>query len=135
MTTPQLRRALRGWLTWDVFATLAFVTIGRHAHGHVDDLRGVLATWWPFGAGVAVGWLLVRSRGHTLWPGGVVVWLSTLTVGMALRLVAHQGVVWLFVFVAGAFLALFLVAPRLAARLLGGAGRGPRGRSPIATSE
>ncbi|ACU53742.1 conserved hypothetical protein [Acidimicrobium ferrooxidans DSM 10331] len=104
----------RSWIAWDIVATLIFVVIGRHAHGHSEQLIGVWRTWWPFLVGTLVGFLLVRRRTGQVWPGGIVVWASTVTLGMVLRLLSHQGVVWLFVAVAGSFLGLFLVGPRLA---------------------
>ena len=44
---------------------------------------------------------------------GVIVWASTLVVGMALRAVSGQGVQPSFVIVAGLFLALFLIGWRV----------------------
>jgi hypothetical protein len=106
------------WLAWDLVATLAFVAAGLHAHGHRETPANLLQVWWPFGVGLALGWFIARHRAATLWPGGTLVWASTLAVGMLLRLASHQGVVWLFVAVAGGFLALFLLAPRAAADLV-----------------
>lgn len=106
------------WLVWDIVATLTFVVIGMHAHGHRLALSAVATVWWPFAAGLGVGWLLARSRAGEFWPGGAVVWLTTLGLGMVLRLATHQGVVWLFVAVAGFFLAVFLLTPRLLAAMV-----------------
>lgn len=114
----------RGWLAWDILATLVFVVIGRHAHGHSEHLIGVWRTWWPFLLGTLIGSVLARRRSGDLWPGGVVVWASTVILGMLLRLASHQGVVWLFVAVAASFLALFLLGPRLVWSLRGRVHRG-----------
>jgi hypothetical protein len=41
----------------DVAATLVFVLIGRGSHNEDPTLTGLLVTWWPFLAALAVGWV------------------------------------------------------------------------------
>jgi membrane protein implicated in regulation of membrane protease activity len=51
-----------------------------------------------------------------LVPSGIAVWLSTVAVGMVLRVVAGQGTAVSFIIVALCFLGLFLLGWRLLAR-------------------
>jgi len=100
----------------DILCVVVFVAIGRSVHGHPATVRGLLGTAWPFLVGTAAGWVASRawSRPFGLAPTGVAVWASTLVLGMLLREAANQGVDPIFVGVAGAFLALFLLGWRLA---------------------
>ncbi|GAA1901462.1 DUF3054 domain-containing protein [Lapillicoccus jejuensis] len=112
-TTPVAVAALL-----DVVVVLVFAAVGRASHGEQDAVTGVLAVAWPFLAGAAVGWAVARLRGR--WPldvrcDGVLVWASTLVLGMLLRVVSGAGTAPSFVVVAGLFLALTLLGWRLLA--------------------
>jgi hypothetical protein len=102
----------------DVVAVLVFVVIGRSTHDHGERLSGVAATSWPFLVGLAVGWALLvwRGRRGTSVVDGVVVALSTVALGMALRVVAGQGTALAFVIVATGFLGACMVGWRLLLR-------------------
>lgn len=97
----------------DAALVLVFVLIGRGSHGE-NVLAGALVTFWPFLAGLVVGWLLVVAlrRPAALWPTGVVVWAATLVLGMVLRVVSSQGIAVSFVIVAAVVLAVFLLGWR-----------------------
>jgi hypothetical protein len=82
-------RAVRLAAVIDCCCVLAFVLIGRSAHAHGESLGGVASTAWPFLAGLAGGWLGTRA------------WRRPLAMAPA-----------------GAFLGLFLLGWRLAARLI-----------------
>jgi peptidoglycan/LPS O-acetylase OafA/YrhL len=99
----------------DFILILTFAAIGRDAHARGETVVGVLSTAWPFLAGAAVAWLLLRvwRRPLALWPAGVAVWLGTVAIGMALRAVTGQTVVLPFVIVALLSLAVFLLGYRL----------------------
>jgi FtsH-binding integral membrane protein len=101
----------------DACMVLAFVVIGRASHHQADGLAGVIRTFWPFLAGLAVGEVATRSwkRPMALVPTGVGVWLSTVALGMILRVVAGQGTAVAFILVALAFLGLFLLGWRIIA--------------------
>jgi Protein of unknown function (DUF3054) len=101
----------------DVICVLIFVVIGRANHHAGESLAGVASTAWPFLAGLAVGELVTLSwrRPFALVPTGVGVWLATVAVGQALRVVAGQGTEPDFIAVSAAFLGLFLLGWRLAA--------------------
>jgi hypothetical protein len=103
----------------DVVLVLAFVLIGRGSHGE-NVVGGALVTFWPFAAGLVVGWLacVAWRRPQAVWPTGVVVWAATLVVGMLLRVVSGQGIALSFVVVAAIVLAVFLIGWRAVALLV-----------------
>jgi Protein of unknown function (DUF3054) len=103
----------------DVVAVLCFVVIGRASHDHGESPAGIASTLWPFAGGLATGWLLVwlaRRPAGTVWSG-VIVTLSTVVVGMVLRVVAGQGTAAAFIGVATGFLGAAMVGGRLLLRL------------------
>ncbi|WP_084077223.1 DUF3054 domain-containing protein [Demequina sp. NBRC 110057] len=113
-----IRQAALGAAGIDVAAIGLFAAIGRASHDEGilgESGLGYLTTAWPFLAGAALGWLMVRgwTRPCAWRPTGLVVWASTLVGGMALRLASGQGVQVSFVVVAAIFLALFLIGWRV----------------------
>ena len=95
----------------------AFVAIGRASHAEGETLAGLARTAWPFLAGLAVGWLVTRAwrRPASVLGVGAGVWLSTVVLGMVLRAVSGQGAAVAFIFVALAFLGLFMLGWRVVA--------------------
>lgn len=95
---------------------LVFCALGRRSHDEGLNLTGIATTAWPFLTGTAVGWLAARGwrRPTALAPTGVVVWLSTVVVGMVLRKATSAGVTASFVVVATAVTALLLLGWRVA---------------------
>ncbi|MGP0223169.1 DUF3054 domain-containing protein [Paenarthrobacter sp. NCHU4564] len=104
----------------DLVLILVFAAIGRDAHARGDIITGAFATAWPFLAGAAGAWLLLRvwRQPLALWPSGVGVWLVTVAVGMALRAITGQTVVVPFVIVALLSLGVFLLGFRAVAALI-----------------
>ncbi|HTZ92331.1 MAG TPA: DUF3054 domain-containing protein [Streptosporangiaceae bacterium] len=100
----------------DACCVLAFVVIGRHAHGYGDSPAGIWHTAWPFLAGLAVGLVAVRAwrRPLAIRPAGLGAWLGAAWAGMVIRVAAGQGTAVAFIAVATAFLALFLLGWRVA---------------------
>lgn len=108
---------------WGLAADLALITlfaiIGRASHDEGLTLSGVAWVAWPFWAGCILGWVLVlavprtRAAGCRL-VGGLLVWPSTLIIGMLLRVLTGQGVAWTFVLVAAIALAILLLGWRFA---------------------
>jgi FtsH-binding integral membrane protein len=90
----------------DACCVAAFVVIGRASHTEGETL-----------AGLAVGWLATRAwrRPTAVLRTGVGVWLSTVALGMVLRVVSGQGAAAAFVVVALAFLGLFMLGWRVVA--------------------
>jgi FtsH-binding integral membrane protein len=115
-------RTARLAVIMDCCCVLAFVIIGRDRHDAAggESLAGIASTAWPFLAGLLGGWLATRAwrRPLALLPAGLGAWLGAAGLGMVLRVVAGQGTAAAFVLVTLAFLGLFLLGWRLAARLV-----------------
>ena len=110
-------------LVVDIVAVTVFAILGRSSHAEANTLLGVLGTAWPFLVGAVVGHLLCRVAGDlrgdpTGWRPGLVVWASTLLVGVVLRLISGDTAAWSFVLVASIVLALFLLGWRTVLRLV-----------------
>lgn len=114
-----LRLRWLGWFAVDVVGVLVFCAVGRRSHDEGLNITGVAATAWPFLAGTALGWLAARGwrRPTEVAPTGVVVWLSTVAVGMLLRKATSAGVASSFVVVATTVTALLLLGWRAAVGL------------------
>jgi hypothetical protein len=125
MKAPPMKGA-RLALILDCCCVLVFVIIGRASHTRGESLGGIASTAWPFLTGLGAGWLAVRAwrRPLGLVPAGVGAWLGAVAGGMVLRVVSGQGTAVAFIGVALAFLGLFMLGWRLAARLVA---RGPAG--------
>jgi hypothetical protein len=104
----------------DLLAVIVFVIIGRASHG--EGILGLLVTLWPFAVGLLVGHVLALVLGQrearSIRWAGVVVWISTVVVGMVLRAVSGQGVQLSFVIVTVLVLAALLLGWRLVAWLI-----------------
>jgi len=113
-------RAPRVAVVVDICWVLIFVVIGRASHVKGESLAGIASTSWPFLCGLAVGWAASRGwrRPLALRPTGLAVWLCTVALGMILRVISGQGTAVAFIFVALAFLGLFLLVWRVLGRLL-----------------
>ncbi|ORA73695.1 hypothetical protein BST25_11775 [Mycobacterium heidelbergense] len=98
----------------DVIAVLVFCAAGRRSHDEGLGIAGVATTAWPFLAGTVVGWLASRAwrQPTALAPTGVIVWLCTVAVGMALRKASSAGVAASFVVVAASVTAVLLLGWR-----------------------
>lgn len=116
----------------DALLVVLFCAIGRRSHDE-SILTGLLKTVWPFGVGLAIGWMAavavasrmrgaagraVRFDGTALWPTGVLVWFGTLCGGMVLRVISGQGTAFSFIIVAACVLALFLLGWRAAVKAI-----------------
>ncbi|GAA1482027.1 DUF3054 domain-containing protein [Gordonia sinesedis] len=111
----------------DVVAVTVFVLIGRANHHDGFAPLGVVQTLWPFLAGAAAGWSIAYVFSHVQssdWfghdfrpdravPAGLFIWFCTVTVGMILRYILHQGVEVSFIIVASIALGLFLLGWRI----------------------
>ncbi|WP_030165037.1 DUF3054 domain-containing protein [Spirillospora albida] len=108
-------------LVVDGLLVLLFVGIGRRTHAEAESVLGFASAAWPFLAGLLVGWAASRGwrRPLALVPTGVVVWVSTVAVGMVLRAVSGQGTAVAFVLVATGFLGAVLLGWRALAVVLG----------------
>ncbi|HLX78782.1 MAG TPA: DUF3054 domain-containing protein [Acidimicrobiales bacterium] len=99
----------------DGIAVFVFVLIGRAVHTGGVTASGLASTIWPFATGVVVGSLvrvLLRSPSSTV-VGGMVVWIATVGIGMALRVASGQGTDFAFVVVALGFLGATMLGWRV----------------------
>lgn len=104
----------------DVGSVVAFVAVGRRNHDESGALFGVLGTALPFLIGLAVGWVVARGwRRPAALSTGLVVWPTTVAVGMLLRnLVFDRGTAASFVVVATVAVGVLLTGWRVAAALV-----------------
>lgn len=114
-----LRVQRLAWLAVDVIGVLVFCAVGRRSHAEGLTIAGVAETAWPFLTGTVVGWLASRAwrQPTAVAPTGVVVWLSTVIVGMLLRRASSAGVAPSFVVVASTVTAVLLLGWRAAVGL------------------
>jgi hypothetical protein len=121
METRNATRSTPLALVADIACIVVFCTIGRRSHAEGLTLEGIAETAWPFLSGTLVGWLLARAwrAPMAVVPTGLVVWLSTIVVGMLLRKASSQGVAASFIVVASLVTALALLGWRVAAGLIG----------------
>ncbi|HEX8508671.1 MAG TPA: DUF3054 domain-containing protein [Propionibacteriaceae bacterium] len=130
----QALRAAAADLAW----VLLFAAIGRRSHAEGNDTAGLfdagglVDTAWPFLCGCLAG-LLVSSiwRQPESFGTGVVVWWSTVTLGVALRLLSGDTAQLSFVVVAAAFLGLGMGGWRAVARVAGRATARRRSKASI----
>jgi hypothetical protein len=113
------RLAWLAYLFADVIGVLVFCAVGRRSHAEGLTITGVAVTAWPFLTGTVVGWLAARAwrRPTAVAPTGLVVWLSTVVIGMLLRKLSSAGVAASFVVVASVVTAVFLLGWRAAVGL------------------
>jgi hypothetical protein len=101
----------------DAAAVVTFCAIGRRNHAESLTPRGVAETAWPFLTGTAAGWLISRGwrRPAALAPTGLIVWASTVAVGMVLRKLTSRPVAVPFIVVTSSVTGTFLLGWRLVA--------------------
>jgi len=103
----------------DAALVLVFVLIGRASHDE-NPVLGAFVTFWPFLAGLVLGWLVTRAWNapFAIVRTGLPVWASTVVVGMLLRLLSDQGVQVSFAIVTAVVLGVFLLGWRSIARVV-----------------
>jgi len=101
----------------DLAAVLLFVGSGRAVHAHGVSIAGLASTAWPFVSGLAAGWLalVLWRRSGTSLGGGLALCISTVAIGMALRVLSGQGTAAAFVAVALGFLGATMLGWRVLA--------------------
>ena len=106
------------FLLIDAILVIVFCAIGRRTHEEANALAGLAKTSWPFLTGLVIGWAatlaLYRDKFNAvlLLPTGIVVWLSTVVIGMVLRVLSGQGTQFSFIVVATLVLGAFLLGWR-----------------------
>ena len=114
---PSVRRVTIA-LAFDVAAVAAFVVIGRRSHDDGLTAAGVARTAAPFLLALAAGWGLARGwRAPMSIHTGIVVWVTTVVVGLVLRRVVFgDGTALAFVIVTAVTLGLLVCGWRAVAR-------------------
>lgn len=115
--TPVSPRRVVWALVLDVVLVLVFAIIGRASHTESLDVVGVLETFWPFLAGLAIGWLASQAwrRPFGIALPGISIWLITVIGGMLFRVISGQGTALAFVIVATVVLGILLIGWRAVA--------------------
>ncbi|MBM7365614.1 DUF3054 domain-containing protein [Gordonia hydrophobica] len=125
MTAPSPARRFAVPAVLDVVAVVVFIAIGRRSHDESGSVTGFLTSLWPFLVGLAAGWAIAAAvtRGRSfapsaLVPSGVVVWISTVVIGMLLRVASAQGTALAFCIVASIATAVLLLGWRAVALVI-----------------
>ena len=102
----------------DVLCIVIFVAIGRKNHDEGEAAAGIFRVAAPFVIAAVVGWLATQAWKKPLeLRTGVIVWLTTIILGMILRrFVFDDGTATAFIVVATVFLCAFLNGWRAIAR-------------------
>ncbi|WP_210414590.1 DUF3054 domain-containing protein [Microlunatus elymi] len=108
----------------DVVAVLLFALVGRRSHDEANTFVDVLGTAWPYLAATVVGSLIAavlpkRSGGNRSpysWTTSVIVWVTTVVLGMVLRMLSGDTAAWPFWIVAFISLGILLIGWRVVAR-------------------
>jgi MFS-type transporter involved in bile tolerance (Atg22 family) len=102
----------------DVLCIVIFVAIGRKNHDEGEAAAGIFRVAAPFVIAAVVGWLATQAWQKPLeLRTGVIVWLTTIILGMILRrFVFDDGTATAFIVVATVFLCAFLNGWRAIAR-------------------
>ena len=101
----------------DVVMVLVFAVAGRRTHDEGDPILGVLDTAWPFLVAAVVGSLIARGwRKPYGRSTAIIVWITTVLLGMGLRLLSGDTAAWPFWIVTFLVLGILLLGWRLVAR-------------------
>jgi hypothetical protein len=111
-----MRTSIR--IALDLVLVVVFAIIGRASHGEALTLGGILVTGWPFLVGCLVGSLIAGVLLRLPWLyEGLLVWLTTVVLGMFLRAITGGGMALGFLIVATVVLAVLLIGWRMLAAL------------------
>lgn len=103
----------------DIVMALIFALVGRSSHAEQVTPAGVFTTAWPYIVGAVMGSLIARAwRNPYGWRSGIIVWVSTVVLGMLLRLAAGGTTAFAFWIVAFISLGILLLGWRLVARMI-----------------
>ncbi|QNQ91198.1 DUF3054 family protein [Corynebacterium poyangense] len=99
----------------DALAIFLFALLARIAHNSADlplSFLGILNSAWPFWLGLALAWAIIYIRrlpGLPLSPAGVLIWVCSVVVGLAIWGIKHAAFPhWSFILVAGITSAILL---------------------------
>ncbi|MCF4007326.1 DUF3054 domain-containing protein [Corynebacterium uropygiale] len=108
----------------DLVMIFVFALLARIAHNSQDlplSFLGVLNTAWPFWLGMLLAWAYIAYRrltGAAVSPAGLIAWIASVIVGLAIWGIKHQAVPhWSFIIVASVTSAILFLGWRGIARL------------------
>lgn len=106
------------WIAFVVDAVLVivFAVLGRAAHAESLYPLGVAGTAAPFLGALLLGWAIVRltrMAPAAPWPSGAVIWLVTVSSGLALRILLGATAALPFIGVTAGVLLVLLLLPRI----------------------
>ena len=107
-------------ITLDIFSVLLFVAVGRRNHDDSTGVSGVVKVALPFLIALISGWLVTRAwRSPQALSTGVVIWLVTTVLGLALRnFLFDRGTATPFIIVATLVLGALIFGRRLIFRVI-----------------
>lgn len=108
------------WLAIDVVLVVLFAILGRREHEHALSLGGIAQTAAPFVAAYLIMALISRPwiTINRIWPTGLLIWIGTVAVGLAIRIGFGDTAAVPFIIVTAIVLGLFLVGRRVVTGLL-----------------
>lgn len=114
------RKTWIAYVAVDVVLVLIFAWSGRGSHQQSLSFIGVLQTAAPFLLALAILTLLSRPwvNHSRIWPTGILIWIGTVALGMALRVLFGGTAAVPFIVVATIVLGVFLVGRRVATTFL-----------------
>lgn len=121
MSTSDRRPATPVVLVVDALLVVVFAVLGARTHHEGSLGVGTVAdVAWPFLAALALAHLLLATlrRSPVTLTSGLVVWVTTVVVGMVLRRLTGDGTALAFVLVATGFNLATLLGWRLVALLV-----------------
>ncbi|NKG20946.1 DUF3054 domain-containing protein [Paeniglutamicibacter terrestris] len=106
------------WIAYfaiDLALVVVFALSGRRSHEESLTLLGVFQTAAPFLIALTAMTLISRPwENHSrIWPTGVLVWIGTVALGLALRVLFGATAAVPFIIVAAIVLGIFLIGRRL----------------------
>lgn len=118
-----MKESIRKWPLWmavDVVLIVLFALLGRREHEHALSISGILMTALPFLIAYVAMTFLSRPwfTINKLFPAGVLVWVGTVAVGLALRIAFGSTAAVPFIIVASLVLGAFLMGRRLVTSLV-----------------
>ncbi|MBF6671721.1 DUF3054 domain-containing protein [Glutamicibacter halophytocola] len=112
-----MKQSMSKWpwmVSIDVLLIVLFALLGRREHEHGLEISGIFMTALPFLIAYVVMTVLSRpwQTINKLWPTGILVWLGTVVLGVATRLLMGKTAAISFVIVTLIVLGLFLLGRR-----------------------
>lgn len=118
-----MKESIQKWPLWaatDLVLIILFALLGRREHEHALSIVGILMTALPFLIAYVIMTLLSKPNKtiNKLFPVGLLVWIGTVALGLALRIALGSTAAVPFIIVAFLVLGAFLMGRRLVTSLV-----------------